>query len=140
VRTQAARHSRLVLRRLHRRVGVRRRGALVDPGFKNAYLAETMQRRTGSSGPAARWDLATSILRPASPGPSSASRRCIARPCIHGAGCGEHHRLNARLDAATWFLDKARSKWRASISRRALGVPVRGYLGGAVKDRLTFNA
>jgi muconate cycloisomerase len=122
---------------------------LVGPGFKNAYLTKTVQKsalvRITASGGA----VGLGNIDP-SPGYSaetieaslSALREKLAA-CIHGLDAANIHRLNARLDAAVpGFLDAKAAIEMACVdlTARALGVPVHGYLGGAVKDRLTFNA
>jgi len=122
---------------------------LVGPGFKNAYLTKTVQKsalvRITASGGA----VGLGNIDP-SPGYStetveaslSALREKLA-PCVHGLDAANIHRLNARLDAAVpGFLDAKAAIEMACVdlTARALGVPVHGYLGGAVKDRLTFNA
>ena len=122
---------------------------LVGPGFKNAYLTKTVQKsalvRITASGGA----VGVGNIDP-SPGYSaetieaslSALREKLA-PCIHGLDAANIHRLNARLDAAVpGFLDAKAALEMACVdlTARVLGVPVHAYLGGAVKDRLTFNA
>jgi muconate cycloisomerase len=62
---------------------------------------------------------------------------------VPGLDAANIHVLNARLDAAIpGFLDAKAAIEMACVdlTARALGLPVHAYLGGAVKERLTFNA
>jgi len=122
---------------------------LVGPGFKNAYLTKTVQKsalvRITASGGA----VGLGNIDP-SPGYSAetieaslAALRERLAPCIHGIDAANIHRLNARLDAAVpGVLDAKAAIAMACVdlTARALGIPVHAYLGGAVKERLTFNA
>jgi muconate cycloisomerase len=122
---------------------------LVGPGFKNAYLTKTVQKsalvRITASGGA----IGLGNIDP-SPGYSAesieaslAALREQLAPCVQGLDAANIHRLNARLDAAvSGFLDAKAAIEMACVdlTARALGIPVHAYLGGAVKDRLTFNA
>jgi len=122
---------------------------LVGPGFKNAYLTKTVQKsalvRITASGGA----VGLGNIDP-SPGYSAetieaslAALRERLAPCIHGIDAANIHRLNARLDAAVPGLLDAKAAIEMAcvdLTARALGIPVHAYLGGALKERLTFNA
>jgi len=74
---------------------------------------------------------------------SLAALRGKLAPGVIGADAANIHVLNARLDAAApGFLDAKAAIEMACVdlTARALGVPVYTYLGGAVKERLSFNA
>jgi len=122
---------------------------LVGPGFKNAYLTKTVQKSALVRITAAGGAVGLCNIDP-SPGYSAetieaslASLRERLAPCIHGIDAANIHRLNARLDAAVPGLLDAKAAIEMAcvdLTARALGIPVHAYLGGAVKERLTFNA
>jgi L-Ala-D/L-Glu epimerase len=122
---------------------------LVGAGFKNAYLTKTVQKSAVVRITAAGGATGLGNIDP-SPGYSAetieqslATLRDRLAPAVIGLDAANVHALNARLDAAApGFLDAKAAIEMASVdlTARALGVPVHTYLGGAVKDRLTFNA
>src|SRR6267143_386249 len=68
--------------------------------------------------------------------------KTVQKSAVVRVAAANIHVLNARLDAATpRFLDAKAAIEMACVdlTARALGVPVYTYLGGAVKERLTFN-
>src|SRR2546427_11755176 len=123
---------------------------LVGGGFKNAYVTKTVQKsavvRVIATGGGA---VGLGNIDP-SPGYSTetieeslAALRGKLAPGVIGADAANIHVLNARLDAAALgFLDAKAALEMACVdlTARALGVPVYTYLGGAVKERLSFNA
>jgi L-alanine-DL-glutamate epimerase-like enolase superfamily enzyme len=122
---------------------------LVGPGFKNAYLTKTVQKSALVRITAAGGAVGLGNIDP-SPGYSAetieaslAALRERLAPCIHGIDAANIHRLNARLDAAVPGLLDAKAAIEMAcvdLTARALGIPVHAYLGGALKERLTFNA
>ncbi len=122
---------------------------LVDGGFKNAYLTKTVQKSAIVRITAGGGATGLGNIDP-SPGYSTetieeslAALRGKLAPSAIGADAANIHSLNARLDAATpGFLDAKAAIEMACVdlTARALGVPVYTYLGGAVKERLLFNA
>lgn len=122
---------------------------LVAGGFKNAYLTKTVQKSAIVRVTAAGGAVGLGNIDP-SPGYSTetieeslgALRNKLALAVIT-LDAANIHALNARLDAATpGFLDAKAAIEMACVdlTARALGVPVYTYLGGAVKERLMFNA
>ena len=122
---------------------------LVGGGFKNAYLTKTVQKSAIVRVTATGGAVGLGNIDP-SPGYSTetieeslAALRGKLAPGVTGADAANIHVLNARLDAATpGFLDAKAAIEMACVdlTARALGVPVHAYLGGAVKERLSFNA
>src|SRR6267378_3936411 len=121
---------------------------LVGGGFKNAYVTKTVQKSAVVRVTAAGGALGLGNIDP-SPGYSTetieeslAALRGKLAPGVIGADAANIHVLNARLDAAPGFLDAKAAIEMACVdlTARALGVPVYTYLGGAVKERLMFNA
>jgi L-alanine-DL-glutamate epimerase-like enolase superfamily enzyme len=122
---------------------------LVGGGFKNAYLTKTVQKSAVVRLTAAGEAVGLGNIDP-SPGYSAetieaslAALRDKLAPCVPGLDAVNIHVLNARLDAAIpGFLDAKAAIEMACVdlTARALGLPVHAYLGGAVKERLTFNA
>src|SRR5467141_2710882 len=121
---------------------------LVGAGFRNAYLTKTVQKSAVVRVTATGGALGLGNIDP-SPGYStetieeslSALRGKLA-PGVIGGDAANIHVLNARLDKVTpGFLDAkaAIEMGCVDLTARALGVPVYTYLGGAVKERLTFN-
>jgi L-alanine-DL-glutamate epimerase-like enolase superfamily enzyme len=122
---------------------------LVGAGFKNAYLTKTVQKSAVVRLIAAGGAVGLGNIDP-SPGYSAetidaslAALRDKLAPCVAGLDAANIHVLNARLDAAApGFLDAKAAIEMACVdlTARALGLPVHAYLGGAVKQHLTFNA
>src|SRR2546422_7304239 len=122
---------------------------LAGGGFKNAYVTKTVQKSAVVRVTAGGGAVGLGNIDP-SPGYSaetieeslSALRGKLAPGAI-GADAANIHVLNAELDAAApGFLDAKAAIEMACVdlTARALGVPVHAYLGGAVKERLSFNA
>lgn len=122
---------------------------LVGGGFKNAYLTKTVQKSALVRLTAAGGAVGLGNIDP-SPGYSTETveqslgilREKLA-PCVLGLDATNIYALTARLDAALLgFLDAKAAIEMACVdlTARALNVPVYVYLGGAVKQRLTFNA
>jgi muconate cycloisomerase len=122
---------------------------LVGGGFKNAYVTKTVQKSAVVRVTAAGGVVGLGNIDP-SPGYSTetieeslAVLRGKLAPGVIGVDAANIHVLNARLDAVTpGFLDAKAAIEMACVdlTARALGVPVHAYLGGAVKERLSFNA
>jgi len=122
---------------------------LVGGGFKNAYATKTVQKSAVVRVTAAGGAVGLGNIDP-SPGYSTetieeslAALRSKLAPGAIGVDAANIHVLNARLDKATpGFLDSKAAIEMACVdlTARALGVPVHAYLGGAVKERLSFNA
>src|SRR3989475_3474239 len=122
---------------------------LVGGGFKNAYVTKTVQKSAIVRVTAASGAVGLGNIDP-SPGYSTetieeslAALRGKLAPGAIGVDAANIHVLNARLDKATpGFLDAKAAIEMACVdlTARALGVPVYTYLGGAVKERLSFNA
>jgi muconate cycloisomerase len=122
---------------------------LAGGGFKNAYVTKTVQKSAVVRVTAAGGALGLGNIDP-SPGYSTetieeslAALRGKLAPGVIGADAANIHVLNARLDAAApGFLDAKAAIEMACVdlTARALGVPVYTYLGGAVRERLSFNA
>ena len=122
---------------------------LAGGGFKNAYVTKTVQKSAVVRVTAAGGAVGLGNIDP-SPGYSTeaieeslAALRGKLAPSVIGADAANIHVLNARLDAAApGFLDAKAAIEMACVdlTARALGVPVYTYLGGAVKERLSFNA
>jgi len=122
---------------------------LAGGGFKNAYVTKTVQKSAVVRVTAAGGALGLGNIDP-SPGYSTetieeslAALRGKLAPGVIGADAANIHVLNARLDAAVpGFLDAKAAIEMACVdlTARALGVPVHAYLGGAVRERLSFNA
>src|SRR3989449_10614576 len=122
---------------------------LAGGGFKNAYVTKTVQKSAVVRVTAAGGAVGLGNIDP-SPGYSTeaieeslAALRGKLAPSVIGADAANIHALTARLDAATpGFLDAKAAIEMACVdlTARALGVPVHAYLGGAVKERLSFNA
>ena len=122
---------------------------LVGGGFKNAYVTKTVQKSAVVRVTATGGAVGLGNIDP-SPGYSTetieeslAALRGKLAPGAIGVDAANIHVLNARLDKATpGFLDAKAAIEMACVdlTARALGVPVYTYLGGAVKERLSFNA
>ena len=121
---------------------------LVGAGFKNAYLTKTVQKsavvRITAGGAVGLGNIDPS------PGYSTetveaslAALRNRLSPCVAGLDASNIHVVNSRLDATMdGFLDAKAAIEMACVdlTARALGIPIYTYLGGAAKERLTFNA
>src|SRR6266851_10202234 len=121
---------------------------LAGGGFKNAYVTKTVQKsavvRVTAGGAVGLGNIDPS------PGYSTetieeslAALRGKLAPGVIGADAANIHVLNAQLDAAApGFLDAKAAIEMACVdlTARALGMPVHAYLGGAVRERLSFNA
>ena len=122
---------------------------LVAGGFKNAYLTKTVQKSAIVRVTAAGGAIGLGNIDP-SPGYSTetveeslGALRDKLSPCVIALDASHIHALNSRLDAALdGFLDAKAAIEMACVdlTARALGIPVYTYLGGAAKERLTFNA
>jgi muconate cycloisomerase len=122
---------------------------LVGGGFKNAYVTKTVQKSAVVRVTATGGAIGLGNIDP-SPGYSTetieeslAALRGKLAPGAIGVDAANIHVLNARLDQATpGLLDSKAAIEMACVdlTARALGVPVHAYLGGAVKERLSFNA
>ncbi len=122
---------------------------LVGGGFKNAYATKTVQKSAVVRVTATGGAVGLGNIDP-SPGYSTetieeslAALRGKLAPGAIGVDAANIHVLNARLDKATpGFLDSKAAIEMACVdlTARALGVSVHAYLGGAVKERLSFNA
>ena len=122
---------------------------LVAGGFKNAYLTKTVQKSAVVRITAAGGAMGLGNIDP-SPGysietveESLGALRDKLSPCVIALDASNIHALNSRLDATLdGFLDAKAAIEMACVdlTARALGIPVYTYLGGAAKERLTFNA
>ena len=122
---------------------------LVGGGFKNVYLTKTVQKSAIVRITAAGGAVGLGNIDP-SPGYSTETveeslgtlRDKLSR-CVMGLDASNVHVINSRLDATMdGFLDAKAAIEMACVdlTARALGIPVYTYLGGAAKERLTFNA
>src|SRR6266571_6405457 len=122
---------------------------LAGGGFKNAYATKTVQKSAVVRVTAGGGAVGLGNIDP-SPGYSTetieeslAALRGKLAPGAIGVDAANIHVLNAQLDKATpGFLDAKAAIEMACVdlTARALGMPVHAYLGGAVKERLSFNA
>src|SRR3979490_1404430 len=122
---------------------------LAGGGFKNAYVTKTVQKSAVVRVTAGGGAVGLGNIDP-SPGYSSetieeslAALRGKLAPGVIGADAANIHVLNARLDAAAPDLLDAKAAIEMAcvdLTARVLGVPVYTYLGGAVRERLSFNA
>src|ERR1700716_1798267 len=122
---------------------------LVGGGFKEAQVNQNVQKSAVVRLTAAGGVVGLGNIDP-SPGYSTetieeslAALRGKLAPGVIGLDAANIHALNARLDAVTpGFLDAKAAIEMACVdlTARALGAPVYTYLGGAVKERLLFNA
>jgi muconate cycloisomerase len=122
---------------------------LVGAGFRNAYVTKTKQRSALVRLAAADGVVGLGNIDP-SPGYSSetveesleALQRSLV-PAVVGADAANPHRVLEAMDTALeGFLDAKAAVEMACVdlTARRLGTPVHQYLGGAVVDRLRFNA
>lgn len=122
---------------------------LVGPGFRNAYVTKTTQksiivRLTASDG-----SIGLGNIDP-SPGysvesveQSLAALRETLADAVQGLDAGNPHRIIEAMDAALpGFLDAKAAIEMACVdlTARRLGIPVHQYLGGALVERVRFNA
>jgi muconate cycloisomerase len=122
---------------------------LVGPGFKNAYITKKAQKSAIVRLTAADGSLGLGNIDP-SPGysvetieQSLAALRGKLAAVVAGLDAGNPHRVVEAMDAALPnFLDAKAAIEMACVdlTARRLGVPVHQYLGGALVDRLRFNA
>jgi L-alanine-DL-glutamate epimerase-like enolase superfamily enzyme len=122
---------------------------LVGPGFSNAYVTKTVQKSAvvrlvgpdgcvglGNIDPSPGYSVETIEQ-------SLAALRDRLAPAVHGLDAANPHSVIVRMDAALrGCLDAKAAIEMACVdmTARRLGVPVHAYLGGAVVDRVSFNA
>ena len=122
---------------------------LVGPGFRNAYITKTAQKSAVVRLTAADGSVGLGNIDP-SPGysvetieQSLAALRDLLAPVVRGLDAGNPHRLVQVMDAAlTGHLDAKAAIEMAAVDllARRLGIAVHQYLGGAVVERVRFNA
>jgi muconate cycloisomerase len=122
---------------------------LIGPGFSNAYVTKKIQKSAIVRLTAADGSVGLGNIDP-SPGYSTetieeslAALRERLAPAIRGQDAANPHRAAATMDAAlAGHLDAKAAVEMACVdlTARRLGIAVHTYLGGAVVDRLTFNA
>ena len=123
--------------------------ALVGGGFKNAYVTKKKQRSALVRLTAADGAVGLGNIDP-SPGysvetieQSLGALRGPLTPAVLGRDAANPHRVLEAMDAAlAGFLDAKAAIEMACVdlTARRLGIPVHAYLGGAVVERLRFNA
>ena len=122
---------------------------LVGRGFKNAYLTKTAQKSALVRLTAADGSIGLGNIDP-SPGYSTetieqnleALKGKLAG-VVRGQDAGNPHRVAEAMDAAlAGFLDAKAAIEMACVdlTARRLGIPVHQYLGGALVERVRFNA
>ena len=122
---------------------------LIGPGFKNAYLTKTKQRSALVRLTADDGAVGLGNIDP-SPGYSTetieenlvALKKRLAG-VVASADPANPHRVIEAMDAALdGFLDAKAAIEMACVdlTARRLGIPVHQYLGGALVDRVRFNA
>ena len=122
---------------------------LVGPGFRNAYVTKKAQKSALVRLTAADGSVGLGNIDP-SPGYSSetieqsldALRGTLAK-AVQGEDAGNPHRVAEAMDAALeGFLDAKAAIEMACVdlTARRLGIAVHQYLGGAVVERVRFNA
>ena len=122
---------------------------LVGPGFRNAYIVKKAQKSAVVRLTAADGSVGLGNIDP-SPGysvetieQSLAALRDLLAPVVRGLDAGNPHRLVQVMDAAlTGHLDAKAAIEMAAVDllARRLGIAVHQYLGGAVVERVRFNA
>ncbi len=122
---------------------------LVGPGFRNAYIVKKAQKSAVVRLTAADGSVGLGNIDP-SPGysvetieQSLAALRDRLAPVVQRQDAGNPHRLVQAMDAAlAGHLDAKAAIEMAAIDMlaRRLGIPVHQYLGGAVVERVRFNA
>ena len=118
-------------------------------GFRNAYTVKSVQKSVVVRLTARGGAIGLGNVDP-SPGYSTESvedhlhvLRATLAPRVLGMDAANPHRVLAALHAATpGFLDAKAALEMACVdlTARACGVPVHAYLGGAVRERVSFNA
>src|SRR5665213_2656767 len=122
---------------------------LRGPGFRNAYLTKTTQKSVVVRVTASDGAIGLGNIDP-SPGHSletieqslAALRERLSR-VVQGLDAGNPHRLIEAMDAVLpGYLDAKAAIEMACVdlTSRKLGIPVYQYLGGALVDRVNFNA
>jgi len=122
---------------------------LVGPGFANAYVTKKIQKSAIVRLTAVDGSIGLGNIDP-SPGYSvetieqslTALRERLA-PVMRGQDAANPHRVVQAMDMALeGYLDAKAAIEMACVdlTARRLSIPVHAYLGGAVVDRLTFNA
>ena len=122
---------------------------LVGPGFRNAYIVKKAQKSAVVRLTAADGSVGLGNIDP-SPGysvetieQSLAALRDRLAPVVQRQDAGNPHRMVQAMDAAlAGHLDAKAAIEMAAIDMlaRRLGIPVHQYLGGAVVERVRFNA
>lgn len=122
---------------------------LVGPGFRNAYITKTAQKSALVRLTAEDGSVGLGNIDP-SPGysvetieQSLAALRDRLAPLVQGLDAGNPHRLVQTMDdALSGFLDAKAAIEMACVDllARRLGIPVHQYLGGAMTDKVRFNA
>jgi muconate cycloisomerase len=122
---------------------------LIGPGFSNAYVTKKIQksaivRLTAADGSVGLGNIDPSLgYSTETIEESLAALRERLAPAIRGQDAANPHRTAATMDAAlAGHLDAKAAVEMACVdlTARRLGIAVHTYLGGAVVDRLTFNA
>ncbi|MEO6927719.1 MAG: enolase C-terminal domain-like protein [Casimicrobiaceae bacterium] len=122
---------------------------LVGPGFRNAYLTKTTQKSVVVRVTADDGSVGLGNIDP-SPGHSqetidqslSALRERLV-PIVRRLDAGNPHRVIEAMDAALPGYLEAKAAIEMAcvdLTSRRLGIPVYQYLGGALVDRVNFNA
>lgn len=122
---------------------------LVGPGFANAYITKKIQKSALVRLTAADGTVGLGNIDP-SPGysvetieESLVALRERLGPVVRGKDAANPHRMmQAMDDVLAGYLDAKAAIEMACVdlTARRLGAPVHAYLGGAVVDRVTFNA
>ena len=122
---------------------------LIGPGFRNAYVVKKAQKSAVVRLTAVDGSIGLGNIDP-SPGysvetieQSLVALRDRLAPAVQGADAGNPHRLLRAMDAAlAGHLDAKAAIEMAAVDllARRLGIPVHQYLGGAVVERVRFNA
>jgi len=122
---------------------------LVGPGFKNAYLTKKTQKSALVRLTAADGCVGLGNIDP-SPGYSTETieqnldvLRNVLAPLVQGRDAGNPHRVSEAMDGALpGFLDAKAAIEMACVdlTARRLGIAVHQYLGGALVDKVRFNA
>jgi muconate cycloisomerase len=124
-------------------------GVPLNQGFKNAYSVKKIQRSAVLRLTASGGAVGLGNIDP-SPGYSSDSVEDILSalekklaPAVIGLDPTNIHRLHEVIDRVAphmYYAKAAVEMACVDLTARACGIPVHTYLGGAVKDKLTFNA
>jgi L-alanine-DL-glutamate epimerase-like enolase superfamily enzyme len=122
---------------------------LVGPGFSNAYVTKKIQksavvRLTATDGSVGLGNIDPSAgYSTETVEESLAALRNRLAPAVHGVDASNPHRIGKAMDAAwSGFLDAKAAIEMACVdlTARLWGIAVHQYLGGAVVDRVRFNA